>query len=145
MPINSRQKGARNERAFSAFLKERGIDARRGTQFSGSPDSPDVIADHPGFHVEVKAVEKLNVETAMMQALRDAGDTKLAYVAHKRNGTPWRTTCDAETFIGLLRLVRYLNCTWYRDIHGHIRFEPGVTSDFLTELARNGGDTSAGV
>lgn len=126
MPINSRQKGARFERAWRDFLKERGIDARRGAQFAGGTDSPDVIADHPGFHAEVKAVEKLNVETAMLQALADAGPNKIAYVAHKRNRTPWRVTLDAEAFVALLNLVGKLNYGWGRDKLGHVKFSPNV-------------------
>lgn len=141
MPINSRSKGKRNELAWSKFLKERGIEARRGKQFSGDDSAPDVIADHPGFHAEVKAVEKLNVETAMLQALKDAGDGKLAYVAHKRNGTPWRTTIDAETFVALLRLVRYLNCTWHRTHEGHVVFSVGEISDYSKNLVREAGST----
>lgn len=128
MPINSRQKGKRFELAWRDVLRERGIDARRGAQFSGGTDSPDVIADHPGFHAEVKAVEKLNVETAMLQALHDAGDGKLAYVAHKRKRTPWRITVDAEVFIGFMRFVRDHSLTWHRNEKGHITFSERPTA-----------------
>jgi hypothetical protein len=36
--INSRQKGARGERQWRDELRAHGYDARRGQQFSGSPD-----------------------------------------------------------------------------------------------------------
>ena len=37
--MNSRRKGKVGEREFAALLREHGFDARRGQQFSGSPDS----------------------------------------------------------------------------------------------------------
>src|SRR6476619_427503 len=73
-PMNSRQKGKRGERQWRDELRANGYDARRGQQFSGSPDSPDVVCDAlPWIHFEVKAVEKLNIEDAMEQARRDCG------------------------------------------------------------------------
>ena len=36
--MNSRRKGKVGEREFAALLRENGFDARRGQQFSGSPD-----------------------------------------------------------------------------------------------------------
>jgi Holliday junction resolvase len=43
--MNSRNKGKVGEREFASLLREHGFDARRGQQFSGSPDSPDVVSD----------------------------------------------------------------------------------------------------
>ena len=72
--INSRQKGARGERQWRDELRANGFQARRGQQFSGSPDSPDVISDDlPWLHFEVKAVEHLNIYDAIEQAQRDCG------------------------------------------------------------------------
>ena len=102
--MNSRAKGARGERAFRDLLRAEGYEARRGQQFSGSPDSPDVVCpDLQGIHFEVKCVEKLNIEDAMNQARRDAGTTKTPIVAHKRNHCNWLITMDAETFFSLIR------------------------------------------
>ena len=123
MPINSRAKGKRFELAWRDRLKEYGFEARRGAQFSGSNESPDVVANHPGWHAEVKAVEKLNIETAMLQAIRDAGENLLPYVAHKRNKTPWRVTVDSDTFLGLLEYLRINNVRGKRDPHtGRVSF-----------------------
>ena len=55
--INGRQKGAQGEREFATVLKDLGIEARRGQQFSGGKDSPDVVADLTGVHFEVKRVQ----------------------------------------------------------------------------------------
>ena len=84
MPINSCAKGKRGERAWRDFLRSIGISARRGRQFSGSPDSPDVVSDD-GFHWEVKWVENLNIHKAVEQAVRDAGKDKLPAVADRKS------------------------------------------------------------
>ncbi len=99
--MNSRQKGARGEREWRDQLREQGYQARRGQQFSGSPDSPDVISDLP-FHFEVKRVEKLNLQDAVDQATRDAGG-KPWVVAHRRNDHPWLVTMRADEWFKLVR------------------------------------------
>ena len=102
--MNSRAKGARGERAFRDLLRAEGYEARRGQQFSGSPDSPDVVCpDLAQYHFECKCVERLNIEDAMAQARRDAGAAKTPIVAHKRNHCNWLITMDAETFFSLIR------------------------------------------
>jgi Holliday junction resolvase len=101
--MNSREKGKRGERQWRDELRAAGYAARRGQQFSGSPDSPDVVCDAlPWAHFEVKAVERLNIEDAMEQARRDC-DGKVPVVAHKRNHRRWLVTMEAETFFKLLR------------------------------------------
>lgn len=89
--INSRAKGARGEREFANdVLKELwGLqDARRGQQFSGSPDSPDVLG-LPGVHFEVKRVERLNLAAAQKQAVDDAGFENVPVIAHRYNHGDW--------------------------------------------------------
>jgi len=122
--MNSREKGKRGERQWRDELREHGYHARRGQQFSGSAESPDVVCDELGWaHFEVKAVERLNIEDAMEQARRDCqqistphpcplpdrggegGDSrgpKIPVVAHKRSHRPWLVTMDAETFFKFL-------------------------------------------
>lgn len=107
--MNSRQKGARGERQWRDELRANGYTARRGQQFSGSPESPDVVCDALAWiHFEVKAVERLNIEAAMEQARRDAGagrtgHQKAPVVAHKRNHRRWLVTMDVDCFFRLLR------------------------------------------
>lgn len=102
--MNSCQKGKRGERAWRDVLREEGyVDARRGQQFSGSPDSPDVVCESLSFlHFEVKCVEKLNLQDAVDQAKRDCGN-KLPVVAHKRNHCGWNVTMPAGVFFKILR------------------------------------------
>jgi hypothetical protein len=108
--MNSRTKGKRGEREFASLLRENGFDARRGQQFSGSPDSPDVVSDALAWlHVEVKRVQNLNLTDACAQAERDcgpvapAGHKKPWIVAHRRNHAPWLITMKAEFFFQLVR------------------------------------------
>jgi len=104
MPINSRAKGARGEREWRDQLRNAGFDARRGQQFSGGADSPDVICESlPGLHWEVKRVEAGNPYIWIAQAERDAGSKKMPVVAHKRNGQDWLCIMRAEDFFALLR------------------------------------------
>ena len=101
--MNSRNKGKIGEREFAALLRENGFDARRGQQFSGSPESPDVVSDALAWlHVEVKRVQNLNLTDACVQAEGDAGG-KPWIVAHRRNHAPWLITMRAETFFNFLR------------------------------------------
>jgi Holliday junction resolvase len=100
--INSNQKGKRIERACRDLFREHGYEARRGQQFSGSPDSPDIITSLP-IHVEVKGVERLNIWQAAEQAKRDAGEGKPWVVCHTKNHCGWLITMDAETFFKAVR------------------------------------------
>ena len=102
MPINSRAKGARGERLWRDVLREEGFTARRGQQYAGGTDSPDVLCEElKNLHMEVKFVDKLNLEKACEQAQRDA--KKSWIVAHKRNHGEWKVTMNAATFFALLR------------------------------------------
>jgi Holliday junction resolvase len=110
--MNSREKGKRGERQWRDELRANGYMARRGQQFSGSPDSPDVICDELDWlHFEVKAVERLNIENAMDQARRDcheraqksAKGRKVPVVAHRRRFCGWLVTMEAEAFFRMLR------------------------------------------
>jgi len=99
---NSNEKGKRGERELAKWLRDNfNVFAKRGQQHSGSPDSPDVVADIPGIHLEVKRVEKLNLHTAMEQAKRDCGDN-VPVVCHRRNRSEWLVTVPAGFFFSLL-------------------------------------------
>lgn len=96
MPINSRDKGKVGEREWSKYLREQfGLeDARRGRQYAGHEDAPDVVGGWTGTHAEVKRVESLNLHKAMAKAIEDAGG-RIPYVAHRRNRQPWLITLRA--------------------------------------------------
>ena len=101
--MNSREKGKRGERLWRDELRANGYAARRGQQFCGTSDSPDVVCQELSWiHFEVKCVERLNIEEAMEQARRECGE-KAPVVAHKRNYRAWLVTMTAETFFRLIR------------------------------------------
>jgi hypothetical protein len=82
----SRQKGKRGERECAAELGQLlGVEARRGVQFQGGPDSPDVVLDGVAIHVEAKRVERLQLWAAIEQAAADAPAGKVPVVWHKAN------------------------------------------------------------
>lgn len=102
MPINSRNKGATGEREIAKILREQyGYEnAQRGQQHAGGPDSPDVKGVD-GLHIEVKRVEKLNIESAMQQSIRDAGADEVPVVFHRKNKEKWKVTMLLEDFMKL--------------------------------------------
>lgn len=87
--INSRVKGAVGERELAEFLRGFGYAARRGQQYAGGGDSPDVVSDLPGVHLECKRVEAGNLYKWLAQATRDAAEGKIPVVAHRRNQGEW--------------------------------------------------------
>ena len=87
--MNSRSKGKRGElEASKEWVRVMGGTARRGQQFSGGDESPDVVSSHETLHLEVKRCEAGNPYRWIDQAVRDAGD-KCPVVLHRRNGEPW--------------------------------------------------------
>lgn len=100
--MNSRAKGKGGELELAAVLRDRGFDgARRGQQYHGGGDSPDVVGI-PGVHVECKRVEAGNLYTWLDQAIRDAG-ANLPVVAHRRNRREWVAILRLEDFLNLVR------------------------------------------
>lgn len=98
----SREKGKRGEREFAKLCRAHGFEgARRGQQFSGV-EGKDVVG-LPGFHIEVKRVERLNLGAAMDQAQEDAAEGEVPIVAHRKNGESWRVTLEAEEFLKLIK------------------------------------------
>lgn len=68
--------------------KPAGVNSIAGT--SGEAD----VVGIPGVHIECKRVEKLNIYTAMAQAVRDARPGEIPTVFHRKN---WGgLACDYE-------------------------------------------------
>ncbi len=101
MSINSRDKGARGEREFAALCRAEGYDGcRRGQQYNGI-EGEDVVG-LPYMHVEVKRVEKLNIDKAMAQSMQDCSG-KIPIVAHRKDRCSWLITMKAEDWFMLFR------------------------------------------
>ena len=86
---------------MAALFREYGFDAKRGQQYHGGPDSPDVVGV-PGLHIEVKRTERLNLYDALAQAKRDAGE-ELPVVIHRKNDSPWVVIMDFEDWMQIFR------------------------------------------
>ena len=105
MGAMSRRKGASGEREVAELLRAHGFQARRGRQYSGSPDSPDVAHDIEGIHIEVKRTERFNLYAALEQAKQDrrAGDVPVVF--HRQNGRPWVAVLEAEDWLTIMRAL----------------------------------------
>lgn len=89
--MNSRSKGKRGELEAAHLLQEYGYDARRSQQFAGMNGDADVVG-LPGIHLEIKRVEKLNLDNAMAQSISDAREGELPVVMHRKNRADWLVT-----------------------------------------------------
>ena len=109
--VNSRAKGKRGElEAAKLIAATFNVPARRGQQFAGGSDSPDVVSDVEGVHWEIKRVENLNIVNAVKQAIRDAGGSKTPVVLHRRNNCEWLLTLRFADVPGLVaKLSKYLD------------------------------------
>lgn len=101
MAINSREKGRRGEVELARVLREYGYQARRGQQFSGANGDADVVG-LPGYHIECKRVERLNIEEAMAQSVRDAREGEVPIVCHRRDRKEWMVTIRLKDFMEVL-------------------------------------------
>ena len=100
---------------FRDMFRDAGFEARRGQQFSGGTDSPDVVVPAlPDFHWEIKFCQVVKIKDWMAQAVRDAGHKKFPVVGHKRNNEEALATLR---FSDLLTLISH--------------------SDFVAEQAHN--------
>ena len=101
--MNSSRKGADGERELAAILEAEGFRMERGgtESFGTVPD----LSGLPGIHIEVKRVEKLNIFTAMAQAIRDAARFRDGYptVFHRRNRKPWLVTMLLSDWLRMYR------------------------------------------
>lgn len=103
--LNSKAKGKRGELEIAKLLREQGYKTRRSVQYSGTGAAENNNADVIGLekiHMEVKWVERLNLNQAMEQAVRDsAGSGNYPSVFHKRNYQPWLVTMAYVDWIEL--------------------------------------------
>jgi Holliday junction resolvase len=107
MGLKSKTKGKVGEREVAELLREFGFNARRGQQFAGGGDSPDVVSDMEGFHIEVKRTGKqTDIFAALEQAKRDRKPWEDALVFHRKNNKDWIVAMDAREFLRLL--IKYV-------------------------------------
>lgn len=97
----SQRKGASGELELCKIFQEHGFDCSRGGSLSFG-EVPD-LSGLPGIHVECKRVERLNVQEAMDQAIRDSERMQDGVPAlfHRRNRKPWLVTMRLEDWLTL--------------------------------------------
>lgn len=89
--MNSRAKGARGERELARVLRGYGYDCRRGQQYCGANGDADVVG-LPRIHIECKRGQRLNIDDAMLQAIRDRREGEFPAVFHRKNNGKWMVT-----------------------------------------------------
>lgn len=117
--INSKQKGARFERALASIFREYGFnEARRTAQYCGnSGDASDVVG-LPNIHVEAKHQERMMLYDWIAQARRDAeanGKGNLPTVFHKKNNAEILVTMTLTDWMIL-----------YREYYSGLEIQKGV-------------------
>lgn len=98
--INSKEKGKRGERLAASKLKEYGWPARRSQQYAGSNNDADLFGGPDNHHIEVKFVERLNLEAAYIQSKTEAKTGEIPIVMHKKSRGPWMVTLSADDYFG---------------------------------------------
>ena len=107
MTVNSRQKGARAERALAKKLREYGFaECRRGQQYCGANGDADVVG-LLNIHIESKHCERTDIWNWIAQAKHDAKLGELPAVFHKKNNTEWLVTMPLDNWIVLYRAYYY--------------------------------------
>lgn len=97
---SARNKGANGERELANLLRDNwGYETRRGQVFNHQSD----IIGLKGIHPEVKRVEKLNVQQAMEQAIKEAQirNDGVPTIFHRRNNKEWLVTMRLTDWIDL--------------------------------------------
>ena len=95
----SQKKGRSGELEIVKIFQAHGIDAQPGRAVSYGA-TPDVL-NIPGVHPEVKRVERLNVQEAMNQAIRDSEKFRdgTPVLFHRRNRCEWLCTMRMADWI----------------------------------------------
>ena len=103
----SRNKGKRGELEVAALMREHGFEAKRGQQHRGGSDSPDVVHDIPGLHVEVKFRERVSLYNTLAQAKEEAMGL-MPVVFHRQVRKSWLVTIGADDFLRIMSVLREL-------------------------------------
>ena len=101
--MNSRNKGKGGELEVARIMRGYGYDARRGQQFKGGPDSPDVTGV-PGLHIEVKRRESFSIYDSIDQAEHDAADDEIPVVFHRKNNRYWVACLALSEFMKIYKI-----------------------------------------
>jgi Holliday junction resolvase len=98
--INSKQKGKRGELELAHYLTDKGYVSRRGQQFAGGTESPDIVSTFP-YHIECKRTETFNLYKSLEQATNDANGKKIPIVVHRKSRKPWVVCLTLDDFLSI--------------------------------------------
>lgn len=102
--VNSKQKGSRGELELAHCLSDAGFPARRGQQYAGNPDAPDIICESlPDWHIECKRTERGNLYNWLAQALKDKGIDQKPVIMHRKSQQDWVAIVRLKDFLELLK------------------------------------------
>jgi hypothetical protein len=103
--VNSKRKGKVGELDLVHFFQQHNIEARRGQQFKGSDESPDVVTELKSFYVECKRGNQVPKKPYdfLDQASRDCSLDQLPVVFMRRDRCDWIVVLDASDFIGMMK------------------------------------------
>ena len=96
MEAISREKHFRGNREFAKLCRDYGFAAVRCVK--GQLD----CCELPGLAVTVRRTERLRLDRAMADAIREAND-QLPILVHRTSRQPWRITMEPDTFFRLYR------------------------------------------
>ena len=99
--INARRKGKTGELFIAKFLRSCGIPAKRGQQFKGTKDSPDVVCQE-NYQVEVKNKKTLQLNSVWAKLLKEA-EGKIPLLFYKGvSKQEWKVILSLSHFKKLL-------------------------------------------
>lgn len=101
----SQRKGRVGELELARLLQGYGYDVQPGRvqSYGATPD----LVGLPGVHIECKRNERLNVQEAMAQAVRDADRFRdgMPTVFHRRNRSGWLVTMQIHDWMEMYQKV----------------------------------------
>jgi Holliday junction resolvase len=100
---SEQRKGADGERELVSIIQQSGYQVECGGSETYG-EIPDIVG-LKGIHIECKRVEKLNIQTAMDQAVRDSKRFRdgAPTVFHRRNREPWMVTMLYDDWMRLYK------------------------------------------
>lgn len=97
-----RSKGARGELAVIDILKAHGYHGARRNWMSGGMGGSDIVNGIPGFGIEVKVQERMNIWACLAQCENAAAATETPTLVFRRNGVRFWAAIPFEDLLGLV-------------------------------------------
>lgn len=101
---HAKRKGKVGELQVASLLRSYGFEARRGQQYKGTEDSPDVIG-LPGHHVEVKRRERWKIRQWLTKCEEEAPQDTVPILFVRENRGEWVVVLDAHDYLALMKEV----------------------------------------